>query len=107
MTALGRASLPEPDTPSQIVQDVFVPTAEPSIAERPHEATQRFRGQPFVVFSTRGLAQRFSERWIWNAPPLQERKGVEESDGAKSTEIWTTENAVEAATVSGLRSLTK
>ncbi|KAF8602637.1 hypothetical protein BDV93DRAFT_545262 [Ceratobasidium sp. AG-I] len=106
-TVLGRAAVSEPDAPSQIVQDVFVPTAEPSVVGPPSSGVQRFRGQAFVVFSSPELARSFSERWVWSPPPVSERKHEEKSGDAKGAESWTTKAAVEAAMISGLRSLAR
>ncbi|KAG9083598.1 hypothetical protein FRC06_004463 [Ceratobasidium sp. 370] len=104
MTALARTCHPnEQPFESQVVQDVFVPTAEPTIAERPLDITQRFRGQAFVVFSTVEMAQTFSERWTWNA--LTEPKDSVSSRQAPGK--WNTEDTVMAAAASGLRSITK
>ncbi|KAG8790409.1 hypothetical protein FRC12_011924 [Ceratobasidium sp. 428] len=102
LTALARPH--QPDEQSQLVQDVFVPTAEPTITERPIETTQRFRGQAFVVFSTVEIAQAFCERWIWN--PVETSRGAARSSG-NASEKWDTEDAVAAATSAGFRSLTK
>ncbi|KAG8783864.1 hypothetical protein FRC12_019279 [Ceratobasidium sp. 428] len=102
LTALAR--LYQPDEQSQLVQDVFVPTAESTITERPVETTQRFRGQAFVVFSTVEIAQAFCERWIWN--PVETSRDAARSSGSASGK-WDTEDAVAAATSTGFRSITK
>ncbi|QRV88161.1 RNA binding motif domain-containing protein [Ceratobasidium sp. AG-Ba] len=103
ITALARACQSS-DQPleSQIVQDVFVPTAEPTIATRPPETMQRFRGQAFVVFSTTALARAFTSRWGWES-----KGGAGSASSSAGNEKWKTEDAVAAATFSGFRSITK
>ncbi|KAG9119273.1 hypothetical protein FRC07_005771 [Ceratobasidium sp. 392] len=102
ITALARPYQQLAD--SQIVQDVFVPTAEPNLAERSLETTQRFRGQAFVVFSTVEMAQAFAKRWVWN--PSEASRGAAYS-GRQTTGKWTTEDAEAATISSGFRSITK
>ncbi|KAG9120065.1 hypothetical protein FRC07_004601 [Ceratobasidium sp. 392] len=89
---------------SQIVQNIFVPTAEPNLAERPLETTQRFRGQAFVVFSSAEIAQAFAKRWAWN--PSEASRDAAHSSG-QNTGKWSTEDAEAAAISSGFRSITK
>ncbi|CCO27520.1 hypothetical protein BN14_01500 [Rhizoctonia solani AG-1 IB] len=85
----------------QIVQDVLIPTAEPSlIAPQPG----RFRGQAFVVFASYELAQKFCKRWAWDAP---HSAGSNKQPELKSGDRWNKEMAEEAASSCGFRSLSK
>ncbi|KAG9083059.1 hypothetical protein FS749_006328 [Ceratobasidium sp. UAMH 11750] len=105
ITTLAHTSHPNEQHPeSQVVQDVFVPAAEPAIVERPLDTTQRFRGQAFVVFSTLELAQAFSKRWTWDLPT---RSNGALDLGKQTAGNWNTGDAVTAAMASGFRSITK
>ncbi|KAG8733552.1 hypothetical protein FRC10_012287 [Ceratobasidium sp. 414] len=105
ITALARTHHPnEQPSESQVVQDAFVPMAEPTIAGRPLDTAQRFRGQAFVVFSTVELAQAFSRRWSWNS--VTKSKGVP-GPSEQAAGKWSPEEAAAAAMSSGFRSITK
>ncbi|CAE7201322.1 unnamed protein product, partial [Rhizoctonia solani] len=90
----------EPD--QQAVQDVLIPTADPSLTI-PAQSI-RFRGQAFVVFATYELAHAFCKRWSWNTS-----RGTISTKHSepKPGERWSREVADEVAGACGFRSLSK
>ncbi|KDN49273.1 hypothetical protein RSAG8_01975, partial [Rhizoctonia solani AG-8 WAC10335] len=86
----------------QAVQDVLLPTAEPSLTTPVQLG--RFRGQSFVVFATSELAHAFCKRWCWN--PSHGTAATKCAE-LKAGERWSREAAEEAAGVCGFRSLSK
>ncbi|KAF8681412.1 hypothetical protein RHS04_02935 [Rhizoctonia solani] len=85
----------------QVVHDILIPTAEPSLI---NPQPGRFRGQAFVVFATYELAQTFCKRWVWNAP---HGTGSDKQPEFKSGNQWNKEAAEVTAESSGFRSLSK
>ncbi|KAL5636411.1 hypothetical protein ACGC1H_000394 [Rhizoctonia solani] len=85
----------------QVVQDVLIPTAEPSLTAPAQSG--RFRGQAFVIFATYELAHAFCKKWGWSTSHGKAVKCPE----LKAGERWSREVAEEAAGVCGFRSLSK
>ncbi|CAE6422208.1 unnamed protein product [Rhizoctonia solani] len=89
------------ESEQQVVQDILVPTAEPSLST---PQPGRFRGQAFVVFATYELAQKFCKRWVWNVP---HGTGSDKQPELKSGDRWQRETAEAVAELCGFRSLSK
>ncbi|CUA67836.1 hypothetical protein RSOLAG22IIIB_03266 [Rhizoctonia solani] len=96
------SALVSPDQEQQVVLDVLIPTAEPSLVTPAHSA--RFRGQAFVVFATEELANTFCKRWGWNA---SRDTSVTKHPELKPSERWNKDLAEEVAGTCGFRSLSK
>ncbi|KAG8689454.1 hypothetical protein FRC11_002512 [Ceratobasidium sp. 423] len=92
----------ESESEGQVVQDILIPTAEPSLTTPPHSG--RFRGQAFVVLATHELAHAFCKRWNWN---ISQRARMTKCPELKSGERWSREVAEQAAEACGFRSLSK
>ncbi|KAH7343205.1 hypothetical protein B0J17DRAFT_641436 [Rhizoctonia solani] len=98
ISALVSSSEPE----QQVVQDILIPTAEPSLINPAQP--ERFRGQAFVVLATYELAHAFCKRWRWTA---LRNASANKCPKPKAEERWSKEIAEEAAEVCGFRSLSK
>ncbi|CAE6533749.1 unnamed protein product [Rhizoctonia solani] len=90
------------ESEQQAVQDILIPTAEPSLITPPHSG--RFRGQAFVVFVTHELTHAFCKRWNWNTP---QRISATKCPELKSGGRWSRDIAEETAEACGFRSLSK
>ncbi|KAJ1309251.1 hypothetical protein OPQ81_004916 [Rhizoctonia solani] len=96
------ALVSSPELEQQAVQDILIPTAEPSLTTPPQPG--RFRGQAFVVFTTHELAHEFCKRWAWN---ISRGTGGTKCPELKPGERWSKEIAEATAEGYGFRSLSK